>query len=153
MTLALKSVHGALPSIEFSYKNISTPVLGIDLPAFIQNHHRLTHGNRTKVTFFVRRAYSPHFALLRGLIDFTRGTRFTFNYNRVAGSFDTEVDNEDLHALIAFLKDVNELVNREFAFRSALRQVISFEKEYQKQRAKRYAGIFFPEGFTTRQHS
>lgn len=150
MTVALKSAHGALPSIEFNSKNISAPVLGIDLPVFIHNHYRLTHGNRTKVTFFVQRAYSPHFALIRGLIDFTRGTRFVFNYNRVAGSFDTEVDTEDLHSLITFLKDVNELANREFAFRSALRQVISFEKEYQKERAKRYAGIFFPGGFTTK---
>jgi hypothetical protein len=144
MTLALKSPLGDLSSINFSTKNISAPALALEVPAFIRNHYRLTYNNKTRFTFFIREEYRRHFALLRGLIEFNRGNRFSFLYNREAASLDIDVLTEDVQPLIDFLHSIQSNLEGEIAFKSALKNVISFEREYRKLQAKVYAGIFIP---------
>lgn len=144
MTLALKSSLGDLSSINFSSKNISAPALALEVPGFIRNHYRLTYNNKTRFTFFVREEFRSHFALLRGLIEFNRGNRFSFLYNREAASLDVDVATEDVQSLLDFLHSIHSNLEGEIAFKSALKKVISFEREYRKLQAKVYAGIFVP---------
>ena len=141
MTLAIKSPLSGLSSINFSSTKLASPAFALTLPAFIRNHYRVSENHVTRFTFFVHEDYIPRFALVRGLLEFNRGAAFSFVYNKASASFDVEVRTADVAALLDLLAIVNSQLERELTFKSALREVIAFEKEYRIRKAKVYGGL------------
>ncbi|MGC3946229.1 MAG: hypothetical protein QM762_17220 [Chryseolinea sp.] len=106
---------------------------------------QLQYGDRIKISFDINRLYQKDFVLIKGLLEFHRLPDFAFSYNRQHGSLDVTTASSRQNELNKFLKKVSVWIDQEFSFKRQLKEMISFEREYQKKLAKVYAG---GEGYT-----
>jgi hypothetical protein len=77
--------------------------------------------------------------LSKGLLEFHRSTDFVFDYNRIDRSFHVSVKLEHLESLQKFLSNVSVWLDEELYFRSALKEIIAFEKSYKSKMQEVYA--------------
>lgn len=93
---------------------------------------------RVHLKFHVKTTYTPHFILLKGLLEFHRPKDFRFVFNVGEKSFETDIKISQLGFLEDFLDKVHTWINRELAFKSLLKQVVAFEKRYKTESEKWY---------------
>ncbi|MEJ1238711.1 hypothetical protein WBG78_11305 [Chryseolinea sp. T2] len=101
---------------------------------------QLQYGDRLKVVFEVRNLHQRDFVLIKGLLEFHRLPEFVFAYNKEERTFDATISKVNQAELIRFLGKVTTWINQEFSFRTHLKGMISFEREYREKLAKVYTG-------------
>jgi hypothetical protein len=97
------------------------------------------YGDRVKVSFALRQPYAAHYVLSKGLLEFHRSTDFVFDYNRIDRSFHVSIRIEYLESLRKFLGNISIWLDEELYFRSALKEIIAFEKTYKSKMEEVYA--------------
>lgn len=97
---------------------------------------RLYFKNHLKLVFKTVEKYHPHFALLKGLLEFSRAKDIVFVYNREAKSFEVSIEEKYLHRLISYLKLINSWMKKEILFKEKLKVVIQFEAQCKAAQAQ-----------------
>lgn len=80
-------------------------------------------------------AFTKHFILVKGLLEFHRPKEFRFSYVKENNTVAVQILSSEIAAFKKFVRFVNDLVIKELAFRKALKRVIAFE-EQQKAAAR-----------------
>lgn len=100
-----------------------------------------SYGHRLRFHFIPGAEHAPHFALIRGLMEFNRPKELSFVYHVAAKSFEIDIDSAYEDTLQALLSQVDTLLVKELAFRRKLKAVIAFEQRYQREKDEVYASF------------
>lgn len=118
--------------------------------AFYSNTSWLSYGDKVKLSFAINEAYLSHFVLIKGLLEFHRPAAFSISYNKADKSFDVVTSASVLHVkdeVSKYLRQISVWLEQEISFRSQLKEMISFERDYRARLAKVYQNS---EGYTWR---
>lgn len=97
------------------------------------------YGTRVRYHFEIDNEHTSYFALIRGLIDFSRSSELTFTFNAAAKSFEIDLEaahNPKLESLILL---VSTQLLKEIRFKTKLKEVLAFEARYLHEKAQVYA--------------
>lgn len=103
------------------------------LPELFQFERSFIYNNRIQQTFSLKPSARENYALIKGLIEFSRGSEILANFDAHAKTvtLDLELTNADnLQKLFAV---VDKQFTRELAFRTKLKSIIAFEANYRQK--------------------
>jgi hypothetical protein len=99
----------------------------------------LFYRERLRITLEVSEYFKSKMALIRGIVEFNRSSRFLFRYDLNKRTIETDIHPANVDALKSFFTDVFKLIEDEIQFKKALKDVIAFENEYKKLSTNVYA--------------
>lgn len=91
-----------------------------------------------RLQFAVTDSLSPHFILIKGLIEFNRSREMKFTFDRDKKAFTVDLAVAQLEELNKMISRVYELVLSELRFKAALRRAIQFEARYKAEAVQVY---------------
>jgi hypothetical protein len=94
---------------------------------------------RLRITFEVSENFKNEMALIRGIVEFNRSSRFLFRYDLNKRTIETNIHPANVDALKSFFTDVLKLIEDEIQFKKVLKDVIAFENEYKRLSTNVYA--------------
>jgi hypothetical protein len=99
----------------------------------------LFYRERLRITLEVSEHFKNKMALIRGIVEFNRSSRFLFRYDLNKRTIETDIHPANVDALKSFFTDILKLIEDEIQFKKALKVVIAFENEYKKLSTNVYA--------------
>ena len=124
-----------------SVVSVNTHPTESNLPAFVKSSRQLEYNDKVHLSFEVIERFQPYYILIKGLIDFHRPKELFFSFDRVGSSFEVKVSNQDALKVIGFLQNVHSWLVQEVQFKTALKKVIAFEKQYNADRQALYGSL------------
>lgn len=108
-----------------------------DINTFLENKlfstvTPLFYRERLRITLEVSEYFKSKMALIRGVVEFNRSSRFLFKYDLNKRTIETDIHPANVDALKSFFIDVLKLIEDEIRFKKALKDVIAFETEYKR---------------------
>ena len=110
--------------------NIGNPLFGKVAPLYYKT--------RIHLQFSISERYRSQYVMIKGLIEFHRPKRFSFNYSAPPRVIEIDVDVKQLDELTLFLARVLVWLQRENQFRLALKIALEFESRYRLERDSVY---------------
>lgn len=104
------------------------------------------YGYQASLSFNIRSEFTTSYALIRGLIEFTRSQYLKFSFDNKKRSIQIELNVVHLPELVILLQNVDAQLARELGFKASLKKAIAFEKRYREA----CAGVY---GFSAATHS
>lgn len=92
----------------------------------------------TEIEFMPSRQHQSHFALLRGLLEFSRPKGIDLRTNTQDRSFTVRLSDNDASIITNYLANVQERFNAELVFKASLKKVLRFEGAVKTREATLY---------------
>lgn len=105
---------------------------------FFEKTSAFYYNERARLYFKVTTPFVSHFALLKGLIEFTRPGHLQFTYQADQKVFEIDLPRDQFSELKKLLQNVHQLVLREIQFKANLKKAIQFEERYKREMAAIY---------------
>jgi hypothetical protein len=130
-------------------RSLSTNVFSEDVPViskhdvfsgewFFEKTSAFYYNERARVYFKIKPAFVSYFALLRGLIEFTRSGYQQFTYQADQKVFGIDLPRDQFSELKKLLQNVHQLLLQEIQFKENLKKAIAFEERYKREMASIY---------------
>jgi hypothetical protein len=108
---------------------------------FFEKTSAFYYNERARLYFKVTTPFTLHFALLKGLIEFTRPGYLQFTYQADQKIFEIDLPRDQFPELKKLLQNVHQLLLREIQFKANLKKAIQFEERHKRE----MAAIYHPE--------
>ena len=105
---------------------------------FFEKTSAFYYNDRARLYFRVTNPFVSYFALLKGLIEFTRPGFLQFVYHADQKIFEIDLPREQFSELKKLLQNVHQLLLREIQFKVNLKKAIQFEERYKREMAAIY---------------
>lgn len=102
----------------------------------------LFQNGRLIVTFVLNESYRDKFALLRGLLEFSRPKGITISANRLDRTFQLQVSPDQVDRIKEYLETILNLLAEEIRFKASLKSVIAFENKVRLEQEKVYEALW-----------
>jgi hypothetical protein len=99
----------------------------------------LFYREKLRITFEVSENFKNKMAMIRGIVEFNRSSRFLFRYNLKKRTIETDIHPASVGELNSFFDTVLKITEDEIRFKKVLKDVIAFEKEYKRLSTNVYA--------------
>jgi hypothetical protein len=107
--------------------------LSPSLPGIFERVSSLIYENRIVQLISIIPDANAHFALIKGLIEFCRGSKFKIEFDSSARTLTVDIALKDSNEFSQLLKEVNERFEKEMAFKKRLKKLIDFESRYRQE--------------------
>jgi hypothetical protein len=110
------------------------------LPEMFQHASSLIYQDRISQTFIIDSS-SQQFSLIRGLIEFCRGSELNVGYDASQKRITIDFALKDSTSLQALLQNVSSRLEEELKFKQQLKRLIAFEARYRAESKTMYDSI------------
>jgi hypothetical protein len=111
------------------------------LPQIFERVSSLIYEHRIVQLLSVVPSANAQFALVKGLIEFCRGSKFTVEFDSTARTLTVDIALKDSNDFNKLLSEVSVRFEKEIAFKKRLKKLIDFESRYRSEAEFLYQDI------------
>jgi hypothetical protein len=111
------------------------------LPWIFERVSSLIYEDRIVQLLSIVPSGTGYFALIKGLIEFCRGSKFTVGFDSTARTLTVDIALKDSNDFNQLLTGVSERFEKEIAFKKRLKKLIDFESRYREESRELYSAV------------
>jgi hypothetical protein len=111
------------------------------LPGIFERVSSLIYDDRIVQLLSIVPSAGTYFALIKGLIEFCRGSKFAVEFDSTARTLTVDIALRDSNDFNQLLTEVSERFEKEIAFKQRLKKLIDFESRYRQEAQALYKTI------------
>jgi hypothetical protein len=111
------------------------------LPQIFERVGSLIYEDRIVQLLSIVPSANAQFALIKGLIEFCRGNKFTVSFDSTARTLTVDIALKDSNEFSQLLQDVDDRFKKELVFKKRLKKLIDFESRYRSEAEFLYQDI------------
>jgi hypothetical protein len=97
------------------------------------------YNDRVRLSFSIAEKFTDQFILIKGLIEFNRPKHFSFTYNPVQKTVETDIEVNQIKELQSFYTSVYGWLKKEIQFKDTLKLILDWENRNKKEMAAVYS--------------
>jgi hypothetical protein len=113
----------------------------VALPGIFERVSSLIYEDRIVQLLSIVPSTAEYFALIKGLIEFCRGSKFTVAFDSSARTLTVDIALKDSNDFNQLLTVVSERFENEIAFKKRLKKLIDFESRYKEESQALYKTV------------